>query len=225
MHAVVRPVRHWLKCAVSGLTLTMLGVPWACSSDPAEEGDGASVSSNQPDGDGGGSGSDGTSSESLDGAVNSNQASSMSEDEELGFTDISTTEIDAGIGMLGDGESCAGETRAAESIDLDIHLMVDISGSMTDILPDSGTTKWDAVNAALQEFVQSPETADIGIGISYFPLLKDGVPDSCSNNDQCGDAGPCTNSQCVIPVEFADGTESWIQSLDEPPANCAEDGC
>ena len=126
--------------------------------------------------------------------------------------------------MLGDAESCAGEARAAQNIALDIHLMVDISGSMTDVLPGGGSeTKWDAVKAALQDFVRSPETEDIGIGISYFPLLKEGVPDSCTENDQCGDGGPCSNSWCVVPVDLDDGSAVWAVPLLPQPILCSEE--
>jgi hypothetical protein len=74
---------------------------------------------------------------------------------------------------------------------------------MLNVLPrlsplDIAMTKWDAVRQSLQSFIQAPETAEIGIGIQYFPQLRAEVPFSCSTNEQCGAGAPCTNSRCVI---------------------------
>jgi len=104
-------------------------------------------------------------------------------------------------GDPGSRAACLGQTREAESIGLDIYVMLDISASMLDVLPQSlGTTKWDAVRRSLAAFVQAPETADIGVGIQYFPLTQEDVPFSCVVNDDCGAGGPCTSSVCVEDV-------------------------
>jgi hypothetical protein len=69
------------------------------------------------------------------------------------------------------------------------------------------TTKWDAVRQSLEAFVQAPETADIGIGLQYFPLLEAGVPFSCNATDECGAvAGPCSNSVCAVAESIDDPT-------------------
>jgi len=100
----------------------------------------------------------------------------------------------------GEGASCLGEARQAERVGLDIFIMLDISGSMLDPLPQqeilsAPTTKWDAVRASLETFVQAPEMAEIGVGVQYFPQLEPDVPFSCDASDQCGAiAGPCSNS-------------------------------
>lgn len=101
--------------------------------------------------------------------------------------------------------SCLGETHEAEIIGLDIFVMLDTSSSMGDVLPAtnalSGTqTKWDAVKRSLEAFVQSPDSADIGVGLQYFPQLKPGVPLTCTTNEECGPGAPCSNSICVRPV-------------------------
>jgi hypothetical protein len=100
---------------------------------------------------------------------------------------------------------CLGETRAAEAIGLDIFVMLDISASMLETLPQSRLappTKWDAVRQSIQSFVQAPETAEIGIGIQYFPQRVEGVPDQCTSNAECGPGGPCGNSVCLAPAAF-----------------------
>ncbi len=114
------------------------------------------------------------------------------------------------------GSGCLGETRQAEAIGLDMFVMLDLSGSMLDPLPNqasvaSPTTKWDAVRAALESFVQAPETSDIGIGLQYFPQANSGVPFACEQNEDCGGGGSCTSSLCVTPavLQVADGDGSW----------------
>jgi hypothetical protein len=132
------------------------------------------------------------------------------------------------------GPQCLGETHQAEAIGLDIYVMLDISGSMLDLLPEfdptaGATTKWDAVRTSLETFVQAPETAGIGIGLQYFPLNNEGVPSSCSTNDECGPGGPCTNSICVtgglLNVE-GDGVPAFefTRVAGDSPRFCTSDG-
>lgn len=103
----------------------------------------------------------------------------------------------------GGERTCLGETRQAEAIGLDIFVMLDISGSMGEPLPRAALapslpqTKWEAVKRSLQSFVEAPESADIGMGLQYFPQLLPGVPNSCLSNADCGEGGPCSASGCV----------------------------
>ncbi len=116
----------------------------------------------------------------------------------------------SGAGAGGVGTQCLGETRQAEAIGLDMFVMLDISASMLDVLPQlnllaAPRTKWDAVRQALQTFIQAPETSDIGIGIQYFPQVRQGVPFACTANDECGaSGGPCSNSLCVQEDQLVD---------------------
>jgi hypothetical protein len=108
-----------------------------------------------------------------------------------------------GSGAAGpNGPSCLGETRQAEAIGLDMYVMLDTSGSMLEPLPIVSRrliapTKWEAVLGSLEAFVSAPETADIGIGIQYFPQVREGVPFECTTNAECGAGAPCSNSLCV----------------------------
>jgi len=108
----------------------------------------------------------------------------------------------AASGASVDQQSCLGETHQAEVIGLDIFVMLDISYSMGDALPNAtllsrAPTKWDAVKQSLEAFVRSPESADIGVGLQYFPQQKAGVPLTCTSNEECGVGAPCTSSVCV----------------------------
>jgi len=93
----------------------------------------------------------------------------------------------------GVGGGCAGIDKTAEKVPLDMYIMLDQSGSMSDPASGGGT-KWDAVESALSAFVNQPEAAGIGVGIQYFPLASGAncnVP-QCTVDGDCGaGCGPC----------------------------------
>jgi hypothetical protein len=94
-----------------------------------------------------------------------------------------------GSAPLGDA-ACAAQTQRAERLPLDMYVMLDSSGSMTE-LTSSGQTKWDAIRAALTAFLRDPSSAGIGVGLQYFPLTRAGVPAECAATTDCGASGPC----------------------------------
>jgi hypothetical protein len=97
-----------------------------------------------------------------------------------------------GSAPLGDA-ACAAQTQKAEKLPLDMYIMLDSSGSMTEQTGTTTTspTKWDAVTMALTAFLRDPNSAGLGVGLQYFPLTKAGVPDTCNSNAECGTSGPC----------------------------------
>lgn len=108
------------------------------------------------------------------------------------------TFVDAGGGSGGfdpDADSCAGELTQGERRPLDMYVMLDVSGSMlADAAP--GVSKWSAVRSALQGFVNSPESAGLGVGIQYFPLLAAGSSWNCTSPSQCA-GGTCLLRACT----------------------------
>lgn len=101
-----------------------------------------------------------------------------------------------------DPAQCLQETREAQALGLDIYVMLDSSLSMDELLQAQASgandTKWDAVKSALAAFIEAPETANIGVGLQYFPQVEPGVPFSCNRNEDCGTTGgACSNSRCV----------------------------
>lgn len=131
--------------------------------------------------------------------------------------------------------SCLGETHEAEQIGLDIFLMVDVSGSMGEelnaaLLPraaiQSGVrTKWDAIRQSLEAFVRSPESAGIGIGLQYFPLLNAGVPDVCEGSAACGVGGPCETARCVTGYTARDPAGPLYAFLGARDPDCRGPQC
>jgi hypothetical protein len=122
-------------------------------------------------------GSSGTSSGGT-GTLSSSGASASSTGSGAGSLSGSS----AGAGTLGAGGSdagsampatCASESRKGLVVPVDIFIMMDQSGSMTDeVTGPNGTMgmKWDFLKEAFTAFVQDPTSAGIGIGIQYFPI-------------------------------------------------------
>ncbi|MDC3980240.1 vWA domain-containing protein [Polyangium jinanense] len=102
-----------------------------------------------------------------------------------------------GNGNQGSGgdDSCAATKNKAEQVPLDMYIMFDQSGSMSDSA--GNTSKWNATKNALKAFVEQPSAAGIGVGIQYFPqssgVMCPLVP-FCATDAECGPAacGPCT---------------------------------
>jgi hypothetical protein len=90
-------------------------------------------------------------------------------------------------------DPCLSEVREAERVNVDLFVMLDRSSSMYELTGD-GTTelpKWDAVTTALKQFIATPETAGIGMGLRVFPQLQQGAPTECFSDTDCGEYGPC----------------------------------
>ena len=86
--------------------------------------------------------------------------------------------------------ACATQSAMAETLPLDLFVMIDSSGSMTDQTA-AGPTKWEAVRTAMTAFFDDPSSAGIGVGLQYFPQVQPNVPALCATNAACGAFGPC----------------------------------
>jgi hypothetical protein len=91
-----------------------------------------------------------------------------------------------------DAAACAAETTRGQTMPLDIFIMMDQSGSMSDSV-GSGT-KWTAVTSALMTFLEQP-LVDVSVGIQYFGLPPGGhncgVYDCVTDADCGAGCGPC----------------------------------
>jgi hypothetical protein len=103
-----------------------------------------------------------------------------------------------GTGSLGDA-ACASRSQQAERVQLDLYVMLDSSGSM-DEPTANGQTKWTAAQAALTTFVQNPQSAGLGVGLQYFPLLQPNVPDTCETNPVCNGGTCALERACNSPI-------------------------
>ncbi len=121
-----------------------------------------------------------------------------------------------GTGSLGD-MACAAVTEKAEQVPLDLYIMMDSSGSMAQATA-TGQTKWDAVEGALQSFLQDPASTGMNVGIQYFPQVVANVPDSCLSNTDCGNSGPC------VVVQTCSNPKNGMVTACSTNADCAGQG-
>lgn len=159
-------------CALSGVALISV----ACGSTT-----GSSFGDGSDGGSGGGAGSD----DSGGGGGGSNG--------EGGFGGGATDSGGGGNGGDAGLNECAADTQQAKLAPLDLVLMQDTSGSMWETTSGS-TTKYDAVKTALDAFMGDTGSAGIGLGLQYFPLFKNGLPNSCASNAECGTGG----GSCIL---------------------------
>jgi len=86
--------------------------------------------------------------------------------------------------------ACATQSVIAQTLPLDLYMMVDSSGSMTEKTA-AGSTKWAAVQSAMSAFFNDPASAGISVGLQYFPQIQPNAGTSCASNAACGSFGPC----------------------------------
>jgi hypothetical protein len=109
---------------------------------------------------------------------------------------ISGPPTDAGVTDAFVG--CASTSVKATLLPLDLFFLLDTSLSMDDLV-SAQSTKWQAVTAAIQTFINDSASAGLGVGLSYFPKTAPGVPSSCTSSADCGAAGPCFIKTCQAP--------------------------
>jgi hypothetical protein len=77
---------------------------------------------------------------------------------------------------------CITGTRPVREVHIDLSFMLDKSKSMNSPVAGSSQTRWQAVASALDSFLNSPLSAGLGAGISFFPR-QDGGRDRCLPSD------------------------------------------
>jgi hypothetical protein len=105
---------------------------------------------------------------------------------------------------------CARDSYDGERADVNLYLLLDVSGSM--LLPirvDGGGSQWDAVRGALTGFIESPESEGFNLAMNYYPLLSERA--DCSDGSRCDANVACVTSVCdltlqhyglVVPCQF-----------------------
>ncbi|MGE5182308.1 MAG: hypothetical protein ACM31C_09615 [Acidobacteriota bacterium] len=105
---------------------------------------------------------------------------------------------------------------SATEVPLDLYIMLDQSGSMSDTVSGGGT-KWSAVTGALDAFINQPNLTGISAGIQYFALASGGGTCStlsCNTTADCGASacGPCIANVCTGAIGMAGGGDSCTAS-------------
>lgn len=115
---------------------------------------------------------------------------------------------------------CVSLSATAPIADLDVFTMMDASGSMEYATAD-GTTKWQAVRAALAAFFLDPSSEAIGASISFFPEVDPEVPAICAGDAACGVPEACIKYRVCLP----DGGELCETDSDCVAAGFPGDTC
>lgn len=102
---------------------------------------------------------------------------------------------DGGL-IASDPTTCVAQVQQGQPTPVDMYIMLDASGSMTEPV-SSGTSKWEAVANAIAGFVRADASVGLGVGLQFFPLILPGTPSSCTTNAECGAAGPCELNVCA----------------------------
>jgi hypothetical protein len=68
----------------------------------------------------------------------------------------------------GGDEACAGVASEAESVPVDLFIMMDRSQSLGNIVESTGQTRWEALREAIAEFVDAASGDDLRVGIGFF---------------------------------------------------------
>ena len=107
-----------------------------------------------------------------------------------------------GGGPIYDAPACATSNVKADQVPLDLYIMLDQSGSMSDSVAGGGT-KWSAVTGALDTFLTQPNLNGVSVGLQYFGVPPGGAGScsvlSCNVDADCGATacGPCIANFCT----------------------------
>ncbi|MCA9617712.1 MAG: VWA domain-containing protein [Myxococcales bacterium] len=85
------------------------------------------------------------------------------------------------------------EPFASEAVptELDLFLLMDSSGSMTNETAFGGT-KWEEITAAVGQFVVDPALEGTGVALAFFPEVRSDLPDFCTAENTCaGEPDAC----------------------------------
>lgn len=96
-------------------------------------------------------------------------------------------------------QGCATDSYTGEIVPLDMHVMLDKSGSMSAADQDGGPSRWSQVTNAITEFMALPGTAQIGMGMAFFPVEPSvPAPVQCQGPQDCLPySDKCMFNQCM----------------------------
>jgi von Willebrand factor type A domain len=158
-------------------TTAIVGFALACSAGGADSTVGAG---NQP-----GAGAGGAAAAQHSGGGGSGPASNTAGTLMLNPTGGDTAQ---GGSTLDPTNACATEMRDSKPLSVDVYVLIDKSVSMfcptSDVACDKSPsntptpTRWSAITEAVTKFVQDPASAEIGVGLGFFPQTMP-VADQC----------------------------------------------
>lgn len=186
----------------------VVGFAWACSAGGAD----STVSSGNTAGT---TPSGGSATQASGAGGTSNSSGSASTAGAAGTLMLGSIGGDAaqgGTGVVDPTKACATESRDSKPLLVDVYVLIDKSVSMfcptTDVTCDKSPsntpppTRWSAITEAVSKFVQDPASAEIGVGLGFFPLTAP-VADQCEVSNY---------STPVVPIAPAKDSAASIVS-------------
>jgi hypothetical protein len=125
---------------------------------------------------------------------------------------------------------CARDTYEGQRVDVNLYLLLDISGSMdAPISTDTTQTQWEAVRAALIGFLESEDTEGLRVALNYYPIL--GERSDCSIRNTCEQDVACLTTVCDLRLALLDvvtacgaASDCGLVAYDEQ-GNAYEEAC
>jgi hypothetical protein len=103
----------------------------------------------------------------------------------------------------GDADSeilqCFTGTKAIGQIPIDLYFALDRSKSMDTIDRGASVTRWEAIAAAMNTFINAPLSAGLGAGLMFFPRTPPGGSALCSSSDYAFPVVPIGTLPGVAP--------------------------
>jgi len=114
-------------------------------------------------------------------------------------------------------EDCGIETQQAETLEVNVLLVMDKSGSMNDTPPGYAQSKWDALHTALGAALGDVRGV-VHFGLEFFPYTANPnlpIPDPCATDDEDRCCEMPTDSPATMNVDIGPGTETVTEILRE----------
>jgi hypothetical protein len=109
-----------------------------------------------------------------------------------------------------EGEDCGFETNQAETLEVNVLLVMDKSGSMNDTPEGYNQTKWDALHTALSTALGAVRGV-VNFGLEFFPATANPnlpIPDPCAGDDSNRCCEMPTDSPPTMTVDIGPGHDT-----------------
>lgn len=116
--------------------------------------------------------------------------------------------LDAPLAGTGSDAVCESLSSEAESLPVDLYIMMDRSVSMDEPAGDTGLSRWEAIREAIEAFVTSADAGDIGAGLGFFGKSRGGDDDV-----DCDASNYATPEVAIGPLSEVGG--DLVQAIEE----------
>ncbi len=145
-----------------------------------------------------------------------------SDDSQSDYVTDLAAPIPTGTSPTPANNECQRDTYEAKRAELNLLLLVDLSGSMLGkVNAETLETQWEAVRDAMHTFLESPATDGLGVSVTYYPVMEPRT--ACETDAMCDASTPCIDRVCMIPT-LLDSPLPCLRDQDCPYEVIFEDG-